>query len=241
MARRWRSAVMTGVVVAVAVAAGACDSSPTAPTHYAPFSQTDLRLGGGAEAVNGRLVTVTYTGWFYDASRTEQKGLQFDTSEGHDPFTFTLGAGQVIAGWDLGVVGMKAGGMRRLIIPPSLGYGFSRYGSIPGNTTLLFDIEVLTVEAFPAVTTHPINVTVTAGELASFTAAASGEPAPTVQWQVSTDSGTTWTDVTGATAGTYSFIATIADQGKQFRAVFTNSAGTAATNPATLTVNAGGA
>lgn len=241
MVRVWRSAVLAGMAAALAGLIGGCEGSPTAPTHYAPFSQQDLRLGGGAEAINGRLVTVNYTGWFYDASQTEQKGLKFDSSEGHDPFTFTLGAGQVIAGWDLGVVGMKAGGVRRLIIPPSLGYGFNRYGSIPGNTTLLFDVEVLSVEAVPIVTTHPASVTVTAGQEVSFTAAASGEPAPAVQWQVTTDSGTTWTDVAGATTETYRFIATMADQGKQFRAVFTNSAGTAATNPATLTVEAGSA
>ena len=95
----------------------------------------------------------------------------------------------------------------------------------------------LTVNVAPAVTTQPANQTVTAGATASFSAAASGTPAPTVQWQVSTNSGSSFTDVGGATATTYSFAAAAADTGKQFRAVFTNSAGTATTNAATLTVN----
>lgn len=237
---RWRRSAILAFVAVVGALAGGCDDSPTAPTHYAPYSQQDLRLGGGIEAVAGRLVTVHYTGWYYDATQTEQKGVQFETSVGGTPFTFTLGAGQVIAGWDQGIAGMNAGGLRRLVIPPSLSYGPNRYGKIPGNATLLFEVDLLSVDIVPAVTIHPSSVTVTAGQQASFTAAASGEPAPTVQWQVSTDSGATWTDVVGATTGTYSFIATIADQGKQFRAVFTNGAGAVATNTATLTVEEGG-
>ena len=86
---------------------------------------------------------MNYTGWLYDASRPDQKGLQFDSSVGRTPFTFNLGSNQVIDGWDRGVVGMKVGGLRRLVIPPSLAYGGTRNGPIPPNATLVFDIELL--------------------------------------------------------------------------------------------------
>jgi len=117
--------------------------TPSAPT--APFAQTDLVVGTGAEATAGRTVTVNYTGWLYDPSRPEQKGQQFDTSIGGQPFPFTLGAGQVIAGWDRGVAGMRVGGQRRLVIPADLAYGSSGRGGIPPNATLVFDVELLTV------------------------------------------------------------------------------------------------
>src|SRR5262249_54040398 len=95
---------------------------------------------------------------------------------------------------------------------------------------------VLTTQApaaAPGGSTTPANLTVTAGQTASFTAAASGSPTPTVQWQVSTDGGATFTDVPGATAGTLSFTAALADNSKQFHAVFTNTAGTATSTAAT--------
>jgi len=120
---------------------------PTSPTvnPNVPYSQTDLTVGSGTAAAAGKSITVNYTGWFYDAGKTDNKGTQFDTSIGRGPFTFTLGAGQVIAGWDLGVPGMKVGGTRRLVIPPSYGYGSTAVGSIPANSTLVFDIELLGV------------------------------------------------------------------------------------------------
>lgn len=137
----------SGTVVALLLVAAGCASSPTAPTNYAPFSQTELRPGTGAEAVAGTPVTVNYTGWFYDASRADQKGVQFDSTTGREAFTFTLGAGDVISGWDQGIVGMKVGGLRRLVIPPSLGYGSRRVASIPPNATLLYEVELLNVDA----------------------------------------------------------------------------------------------
>jgi FKBP-type peptidyl-prolyl cis-trans isomerase len=137
-------------VCALTLALGACggSSSPTAPSVSVPFSQTDLRVGTGAEAATGRLTTVNYTGWLYDAAATGNKGTQFDSSisPGRTPFLFTLGAGQVIRGWDQGVVGMRVGGQRRLVIPPSLAYGSSGNGPIPGNATLIFEIELLAVQ-----------------------------------------------------------------------------------------------
>ena len=101
----------------------------------------DVVVGTAAEAVVGKKVTVNYTGVFSD-------GKKFDSSRdpGREPFTFTLGAGQVIQGWDLGVQGMKVGGKRVLVVPPSLGYGPNDYGPIPGNSTLIFEVELLKVE-----------------------------------------------------------------------------------------------
>jgi len=125
---------------------GGCSHSPTSPSSSAPYSQTDLLEGTGAQAVTGSVVTVQYTGWLYDASKSDQKGLQFDSSVGRTPYSFTLGAGQVIGGWDQGVQGMKVGGLRRLVIPPSLAYGGSRYGPIPPYATLVFEIQLLDVQ-----------------------------------------------------------------------------------------------
>src|SRR6185503_10756254 len=80
----------------------------------------DVALGTGSVANSGTRITVSYSGFLFDASGFENKGRLFDSSSA---FTFTLGAGQVIKGWDQGVIGMRVGGLRRLIIPPSLGYG----------------------------------------------------------------------------------------------------------------------
>lgn len=138
---------LTSVALALLATFGAgCAESPTTPTNTAPFSQTDLRVGTGDEAESGRLLTVEYTGWLYDATRPEQKGLRFDSSEGREPLVFRLGSGQVIAGWDLGFEGMRVGGLRRLVIPAGLAYGPARNGPIPPNSTLVFDVELVSVD-----------------------------------------------------------------------------------------------
>jgi FKBP-type peptidyl-prolyl cis-trans isomerase len=142
------SVVVTRAVLllAVAAAATACGSD-TAPstTSSGPYSQTDLVVGTGATAVSGSQVTVTYTGWLYDTSRTDGKGTQFDSNL--VGFSFRLGTGFVIGGWDRGVAGMRVGGQRRLVIPPELAYGSAgRPPQIPGNATLEFDISLLNVQ-----------------------------------------------------------------------------------------------
>ena len=138
-----------GLVLAVAagVTLAAC-GSPTSPSSFqtstGTYTQTDLTTGTGATAVTGNRVTVAYTGWFYDTSRPDGKGNSFDSSTG---FSFTIGAGQVIAGWDQGVPGMRVGGQRRLILPPNLAYGSRGSGSvIPPNATLVFDITLLSIQ-----------------------------------------------------------------------------------------------
>jgi FKBP-type peptidyl-prolyl cis-trans isomerase len=100
----------------------------------------DEVVGTGAEAVSGKSVTVNYVGTLTD-------GTKFDSSyDRNQPFTFNLGTGQVIQGWDQGVTGMKVGGKRKLTIPPSLGYGEQAQGPISANSTLIFEVELLKVE-----------------------------------------------------------------------------------------------
>ena len=122
----------------------AIDSS-VAANQPSVLSKADSVLGSGADAVGGKTVSVNYTGWIYDASAPLFHGVQFDSSIGRTPFSFTLGAASVIAGWEQGVPGMKAGGKRTLIIPASLGYGSEGNGGIPANSGLVFDVEVLSV------------------------------------------------------------------------------------------------
>jgi FKBP-type peptidyl-prolyl cis-trans isomerase FkpA len=113
----------------------------------AEFVKTDVVVGKGKEAIAGKTVDVNYTGWLYDAAAKNHHGKMFDTSVGRGPFSFPLGAGRVIKGWDQGVAGMKVGGKRTLVIPPELGYGPRGAGGvIPPNATLVFDVELLDVK-----------------------------------------------------------------------------------------------
>ena len=112
------------------------------------FTKIDVKIGIGKEAVSGKEVSVYYTGWLFDKSSIDNKGIKFDSSRDRPGnFTFPLGAGRVIKGWDQGVLGMKVGGQRTLIIPSSMGYGTRGAGNIiPPNATLIFDIELLGVQ-----------------------------------------------------------------------------------------------
>ncbi|HYK91256.1 MAG TPA: FKBP-type peptidyl-prolyl cis-trans isomerase [Acidobacteriota bacterium] len=104
---------------------------------------TDEKVGTGGVAMSGSTVTVHYTGWLWENGRRAKK---FDSSRGGSPFTFKLGAGEVIEGWDHGVSGMRVGGVRELIIPPEKGYGErGAPPDIPPNATLCFEIELLSV------------------------------------------------------------------------------------------------
>lgn len=109
----------------------------------------EIKQGDGAEAVAGKAVIVHYTGWLYDPAAPDGHGAKFDSSVDRKvPFGFTVGAGKVIKGWDEGVVGMKVGGKRTLVIPPQLGYGERGAGGvIPPNATLLFDVELIEVKS----------------------------------------------------------------------------------------------
>ena len=130
---------------------GASDSGASAPAPVSSgptaLQSTDTVVGVSTTAVAGMTVTVHYTGWLYDASAPNFRGAQFDTSIGKAPFSFKLGAGQVIQGWDLGVAGMKVGGSRTLIIPSSMAYGSAGVrGVIPANAALVFTVELLAVQ-----------------------------------------------------------------------------------------------
>jgi FKBP-type peptidyl-prolyl cis-trans isomerase FkpA len=107
----------------------------------------DTVPGTGDEATPGRRVKVHYTGWLHDPAADNQRGRKFDSSKDRgDPFSFGLGQGQVIRGWDEGVAGMKVGGTRVLTIPAELGYGARGAGGvIPPNATLVFEVELLAV------------------------------------------------------------------------------------------------
>ena len=141
------------VLLLIALTLTACGGS--GPTKTGPytgpqpqFTQTDLTPGTGTRAARTARITVNYTGWVYDPDKPDHKGSQFDTSIGREPFTFTLGAGEVIRGWDQGFNDMRVGGKRRLIIPADMGYGAqgSPDGSIPPNAPLVFEMELLSVK-----------------------------------------------------------------------------------------------
>jgi FKBP-type peptidyl-prolyl cis-trans isomerase FkpA len=121
---------------------GGSDSSSVTVANPAAFTKTDTLLGTGVEATTGKVVTVTYTGWLYSATASDNKGAQFDAGT----FSFTLGAGQVISGFDQGVLGMKVGGKRTLLIPSSMGYGSTGSGSIPPNAGLVFEVSLSAVQ-----------------------------------------------------------------------------------------------
>ena len=136
------------LLVALVAVASCGDDTPTgpSPTTSAPFSQTDLVIGTGPiAAAAGNTVTVAYTGWLHNSARPDAKGTQFQTGTLQP---FVLGTGRVISGWDQGLVGMRAGGQRRLVIPPELAYGNNSPDPsvIPQNATLVFDVTMNNVQ-----------------------------------------------------------------------------------------------
>jgi len=160
------------VLAAVAVAAACAERAPESAGDgenagvaqtYAPELEVDLTqmtrsetglltqditVGTGPEAQSGSNVSVHYAGWL-------PNGVEFDTSRGADPIEFPLGTRTVIAGWDEGLLGMRAGGRRRLVIPPHLGYGANGSGQIPPYATLVFDVELVAVDGVSATDAAP--------------------------------------------------------------------------------------
>lgn len=151
-ARSIEATLPAGIAEAMPVDDGrVAASAPLTPATEGPamppteLQAQDLEPGSGAAIAPGQTAVVHYTGWLWDPARPENKGSKFDSSRDHgDTFSFRLGGGEVIRGWDQGVVGMKVGGKRRLVIPSDLGYGDRGAGGvIPGGATLVFDVELM--------------------------------------------------------------------------------------------------
>lgn len=122
------------------------EMDPNGWTAVTALKTVDTATGSGASADAGKTVSVTYTGWLYDVHAAATKGAQFDSNVGKTTFTFKLGSGAVIAGFDQGIQGMRVGGKRTITIPASLGYGNTGSGTaIPGGAPLVFDVEVTAV------------------------------------------------------------------------------------------------
>jgi FKBP-type peptidyl-prolyl cis-trans isomerase FkpA len=135
-------AAFVALLSLTACGGGGSGSANTAVSSPAALTFTDTVVGTGATAITGKSVTVKYTGWLYSTTAANNKGSQFDTGS----FTFVLGSGQVIPGFDQGVQNMKVGGKRTVLIPSSLGYGANGTNGIPPNSGLVFDIEVTNVQ-----------------------------------------------------------------------------------------------
>lgn len=125
--------------------ASAADAPAQVPTdeELQHLIVRDTKVGTGPEAKVGNMVEVQYTGWLYSPLMPDLHGAEFDSSVERGPFSFMLGVGSVIIGWDRGLIGMKVGGKRTLIIPANLAYGQHGSGSIPPGATLIFDIELV--------------------------------------------------------------------------------------------------
>jgi FKBP-type peptidyl-prolyl cis-trans isomerase len=143
------------VLVTCIALSAACSGKPEAPPSAAStaspvtsLQKVTLKPGTGAAIGGGQIAVVQYTGWLYEAGAADHKGKQFDSSlTRHEAFKFPLDTGSVIKGWDQGVVGMKVGESRRLIIPPELAYGDGGAGGvIPPGATLVFDVELVGIE-----------------------------------------------------------------------------------------------
>ena len=138
--------------VALSAACGGKTEAPpsaaAAPSPVTSLQKVTLKPGTGAAICSGQIAVVQYTGWLYEAGAADHKGKQFDSSlTRREPFKFPLGTGSVIKGWDQGVLDMKVGESRRLIIPPELAYGDGGAGGvIPPGATLVFDVELVGIE-----------------------------------------------------------------------------------------------
>ena len=156
MASRFSLRLTPAIALVLLVACGSKPSTALGPAADNPASTpairtleiVELRSGEGAAIAAGQEAVVQYTGWLYEPSAPDKKGREFDSSKNSGkPFRFVVGAGQVIKGWDQGVLGMKRGGRRRLTIPANLAYGDAGAGGIiPPGATLIFDVDLVAIE-----------------------------------------------------------------------------------------------
>ena len=136
-------AAFVAMLSLTACGGGSSDNGGVAVSSPAALTRTDITVGTGAEATNGKTVTVSYTGWLYNASAADFKGAGFDSG---NSYSFRMGAGDVIPGFEQGVHGMKVGGKRTILIPASLGYGAVGRPGIPGNSGLVFEVTLINVQ-----------------------------------------------------------------------------------------------
>ena len=137
---------MRRLLFAATLALAACLLPALAADGVTQLQKIDRVVGKGAVANDGDVVLVNYTGWLYDANATDHHGREFDSTQGGEPIRFTLGAGEVIAGWDQGIRGMHVGGRRTLVIPARLAYGGRGAGdAVPPDAALVFDVELVGV------------------------------------------------------------------------------------------------
>ncbi|MDQ2963796.1 MAG: FKBP-type peptidyl-prolyl cis-trans isomerase [Pseudomonadota bacterium] len=137
----------TGITLAQTAATAPTNPESKMNAKITQLQKTDTTVGTGAEALAGKVAVVHYTGWLYDPASADKKGRKFDSSLDRDsPFSFPLGGGRVIRGWDEGVAGMRVGGRRTLVIPSEMAYGTRGAGGvIPPDATLMFEVELVDV------------------------------------------------------------------------------------------------
>ena len=147
---RYLQRFLPAILFAAGALAGGCGGDGNAPTTPDPpaalnvsFGFTDFREGRGAEVQDGWLLAIAYTGWLYDQAASDNRGREFVSVSAEEPDSFRLGVGQVIRGIDQGVAGMRVGGLRQIVVPPDLGYGVQGRNLVPGNATLLFEVELV--------------------------------------------------------------------------------------------------
>ncbi|MES2317237.1 MAG: FKBP-type peptidyl-prolyl cis-trans isomerase [Pseudomonadota bacterium] len=132
------------VAITSLTACGGGETTPSVPVFSpATLVKTDISIGTGAEAIAPKTVTVHYTGWLYTTATADFKGTKFDSSAGGAPLTVKLGTNAVIPGFETGIIGMKVGGKRTVLIPAAQGYGSAGRNPIPPNSGLVFDIELV--------------------------------------------------------------------------------------------------
>jgi FKBP-type peptidyl-prolyl cis-trans isomerase FkpA len=148
MTSHQRRIFFASLSLALLAACGGGNPAGVAPGAVNAFEILELAPGAGVPIASGQQAVVQYTGWLYEVSAPDKKGKKFDSSrDGGQPFRFVVGVGQVIKGWERGVLGMKVGGRRRLIIPADLAYGDSGAGGvIPPGATLVFDVDLVGIE-----------------------------------------------------------------------------------------------
>ena len=139
-----RRAALIGALALPVLAVTGCTSNPALPTEVLFLEVVDLEVGTGREARAGDRVVIDYVVWASDSDLADNKGQEVDTRAG---YTFFLGANQVIAAFDQGLVGMRVGGVRRLVIPPQYARGGAAFGSVPPNTPLVADVRMVEAQA----------------------------------------------------------------------------------------------